>query len=604
MPSYRAPVDDWLFLLNDFLRVQDRHELPGYADLTPELCTDVLRAAARFHEEVLFPVGIAGDAEGARLVDAHVRTPPGYREAWQAYRESGWLQLSLPEEIGGAGLPAILSAIVGEMRMTTAHSLAMYGSFCASAARVLHALGDPWMREHIVPKLASGEWTATMCLTESHCGTDLRQLRTRARACGDGRWQLEGSKIFISGGDHDLTENIIHIVLAKVPDADGSTAPGLGAVNVFVVSKRRIDPATGALGESNAVSVSSIEHKMGIEGSATCVLNFDEAEGWRVGGAAPGKGAASNMAAMFLLMNYARVSTALSGVGYAELASQNALAYARERLSGRAADGARHPDLAADPILVHPDIRRLLMGAQAFAEGGRAAALRLAVWQAEAQSSPEAARRARTQDLIDVLTPVFKAYFTDQGFACANDCLQVLGGHGYVREHGLEQMVRNARVGQIYEGANGIQAVDLVQRKLPAGEWRAARSLLAEMSDFVAAHADQDHLQAFIGPVRIACEQLDDAFARLASRAGRAPQVNLACAYDVLEACGIAVIGWTWAAIAAKLHDSDFLAGHAKKRKLALAHYWIERRMPLLTSLCQRIASEEPASLMLANDEF
>jgi hypothetical protein len=307
---------------------------------------------------------------------------------------------------------------------------------------------------------------------------------------------------------------------------------------------------------------------------------------------------------MFLLMNYARVSTALSGVGYAELASQNALAYARERLSGRAPGGARRPELPGDPLIVHPDIRRLLMGARSFAEGGRATALRLALWQAEAQSGADAARCATAQDLMEVLTPVLKGYFTDQGFAAANDCLQVLGGHGYVRDHGLEQMVRNARIGQIYEGANGIQAIDLVQRKLPAGEWRAAGTLLAAMGEFVTRHDGAAHLQAFVEPVRGARAQLAGVFDLLERRARTAPEQNLAVAYDVLEACGIAVIGWTWAEVAATLAAGDALPAATRKRKLALASFWMERRMPLLSALCERIAAEAPAVLVLADDEF
>lgn len=601
MLTYQAPVEDWLLLLNRFLRVQDR-DLPGYAELTPELCAEIVRGAARFHEEVVFPVGARGDAEGARLVDGQVRTPAGYREVWQAYREAGWLSLSLPESIGGSGLPAILSAVIGEMRSSTAHSLSMYVSFCASAARMLHALGDAWIREHVVPRLVSGEWTATMCLTESHCGTDLRQIRTRAVPQEDGSWKLDGTKIFISGGDHDLADNIVHVVLAKVPDASGALPPDLGAVNVFLVSKRKLDPGSGTLGGSNGVTVSSIEHKMGIEGNATCVLNFEGARAWRIADV-HGRGAAANMAAMFLLMNYARVGTALSGVAYAELSAQNARAYARERLVGRAPGGARCPELAGDPLVVHPDVRRLLLGAQCFAEGGRATALRTALWQAEAEAAGDEARRAVAQDLMELMTPVMKAYFTDWGFAAANDGLQVLGGHGYIREYGLEQMVRNARIGQIYEGANGIQAIDLVQRKLPARGWRPARSLLAEIDAFLQGPAATAGMEAFVRPLSQARRQLSTIFEVLQQRAVSSPSHNLAVAYDVLEACGVTVVAWTWAAMAAVVLADPEVAPAMQRCKLALARFWFERELPKLSALVQRIEAADPVVLELADDE-
>lgn len=602
MPQYQAPVEDWLFILNDLLRVQDQ-AWPGYADLTPDFCGDVLREAARFHEEVVFPVGMKGDAQGATLVDGAVQTPAGYRELWAAYRESGWLRLSLPEGIGGAGLPQILSNIVGEMRSATAHSFGMYVNFCPSAARMLHALGDEWIRRLVVPRLASGEWTATMCLTESHCGTDLRQIRTRAVERADGSWTLDGTKIFISGGDHDLGGNVIHIVLAKVRNKDGTLPDGLSGVNVFLVSKLALDPGTGLAEGSNGVTVSSIEHKMGIEGNATCVMNFEGARAWRISDATA-KGMAANMAAMFLLMNYARVGTAMSGVGYAEIAGQNARAYARGRLSGRAATGPRHPGLPADPLVVHADIRRLLMDTRAFAEGGRATALRAAMWQAEAEATSDPARRLAATDLMEVMTPVMKAYFTDKGFEAANDSLQVFGGHGYIREYGMEQMVRNARIGQIYEGANGIQAIDLVQRKLPANQWRAADTLLSEMAAFIEQSDEIPGMRQYTDPLRSARLQLESIFTTIRNRSAAQLELNLSAAYDVLQACGIAVVAWTWAATAAVLLMEDRWPAGMKRSKLALARHWMERELPKLLTLGARVSTDAPAALELADDEI
>lgn len=603
MPSYQAPVDDWLLILNHFLRVQEQTELPGYAELTPGLCAEIVRSAARFHEEVVYPAGLLGDAEGATLVDGQVRTPASYRVAWEAYREAGWLSLSVPEALGGGGLPAILSAVIGEMRGASAHSLSMYVSFCISAARMLHALGEDWMRQHVVPRLVSGEWTATMCLTESHCGTDLRQIRTRAVPQADGSWRLSGGKIFISGGDHDLSDNIVHVVLAKVADADGTYPQDLRAVNVFMVSKHDIDPATGEIGARNGVSVDSIEHKMGIEGSATCVMRFEGARAWRIADTTS-RGTAANMAAMFMLMNYARIGTALSGVAYAELAGQNARAYARERLVARAPSGTKYPELPGDPLIAHPDVRRLLVGVRAFAEGARATALRAAMWQAQAESLADATQRATAQDLMELMTPVMKAYFTDMGFASANDCLQVLGGHGYIREYGIEQMVRNARIGQIYEGANGIQGLDLVQRKLPARNWRAATTLLAQIDACVKMLGERSSLVEFSAPLATARERLAVIFERLQRSGSDESEHNLAVAYDVLQACGITVVGWTWASLVAAISEDDSVPDRTRRRKRVLARYWMERELPKLAYLSNTVAAKDSAILELADEDI
>ncbi|MES2631386.1 MAG: acyl-CoA dehydrogenase family protein [Pseudomonadota bacterium] len=593
MPTYQAPAQDYQFILNELLRVQDRHDLPGFDALTPEFCRQVLDGAARFHEEVFFPLAATGDAQGARLEDGQVRTPDGYRQAWATYRESGWLSLSLPEAIGGAGLPAIIAAAVGEMRITSAQSLHMYFGFCISVARMLHEVGEPWMKELVAPKLAAGEWTATMCMTEAHCGSDVRQIRTQAVERPDGTWSVTGTKIFISGGDHDLAENIMHIVLARVPREADARSSSLSDLHVFLVPKLGIEPASGSCGADNHVFVDSIEHKMGIEGNATCVMRFEGARGWRI--PAPpqlAQGTGSNMAPMFMLMNYARAGTALSGVGYAELAAQNATAYARDRLVGRAADGARRPDLAGDPLIVHPDIRRLLLGARAFAEGGRATAMRALLWQQEAESLADKARRSVARDLMELMTPVMKAYFTDRAFSVVNDCLQVLGGHGYIREYGLEQMVRNVRVAQLYEGANGIQAIDLVQRKLPARDWQPARSLVAELRAFARTAAGTTGLSTSGAALHAAADDLEAVFGVLKQRSATAgPGANLPVAYDVLEMCGIALVGWSWAAILTVLDARSALPDSLRRRKTACAHHWMEYEMPKIAMLRGRVGA-------------
>ncbi|MCZ4291590.1 acyl-CoA dehydrogenase [Hoeflea alexandrii] len=588
MPTYCAPVEDYLFLLHDVARVHEFGDLPGFADLDPEFTAAMLRSLAEFHEEVLHPVNLAADAEGARLVEGRVHTPGPYKALAQAYRDSGWLSAGISESIGGAGLPPVMTVAVSEFGVATAQSLRMYFSFCAPAAEMLTAFGADWMKAHVVPNLVRGNWTATMAMTESHCGTDLRQIRTRAVELSDGTWRLSGSKMFISGGDNDLADNVVHIVLAKVPNAEGKLANDLSTVNVFLVSANRLDQETGALTGPNGVTVGSIEHKMGLGGNATCVLNFDDCVAHRI--AAPGQGTAANMAAMFFLMTYARIGVALSGVGYTEIAQQNAANYARERLSGRALSGIVNPDGPADPIIAHADIRRLLLGARSFTEGGRALAVKMALMQSQAKHAADKDERKRLNDIMDVLTPVMKAYFTDKGYQSVNDCQQVLGGHGYIADHGLEHFVRNARVGQIYEGANGIQAIDLVRRKLRANEGRARTAFFAAVSDLIDQHAGDPLMREFIAPLETALAVLTAVLDRTEDAEQGNPEASGVAAYDILTMFGITAIGWAWAEIASVVlkNGAAHLTEAGGKRKLALARLWMEREMPQVTGLASR----------------
>ncbi|MPW22323.1 acyl-CoA dehydrogenase [Paraburkholderia sp. CNPSo 3157] len=607
MPSYRAPVKDWLFILHDLLRVEAHGHLPGFAELTPDLTSAVVEAAAKFHEEVLHPINQRADAEGAHFHDGEIRTPAGYREAWAAYRAAKWHCLSLAESLGGGGLPPVMSVPISEMRAATGHSFSMYSSFCTPAASMLAALAPEWIKTHVVPRLAAGDWTATMGMTEPQAGTDLRQITTRATPQADGTWRISGRKIFISGGDHDLTENIIHIVLAKVPDDDGRIPASLSAVNVFLVSKRMIDPSTGALGERNGVHARSIEHKMGIEGSATCALDFEDAVAWRIAGP-EGRSTAANMAPMFHLMNYARVGTAVSGIGYAEIARQNAADYARERRSGRASRAASASQAAAgiaDPIIAHADIRRLLLESAAFAEGARAGALRAALWQSVAQLEPNPEAREAAADMLDILTPVMKAFFTDRGFEATVACQQVFGGHGYIKDYGVEQFVRNVRVAQIYEGANGIQAADLVHRKLFAHGGRPWRHFTQAISGFIARHRGNPALAGYTAPLDEALQRLDSAVASLRTTDPAQAGYAEAASYDVLTAMGIVYIGWIWAEVAAVVNggtECRFLDDDMRIRKLALADVWMQRQMSMVESLCRRIESGSSGLLSIPDE--
>lgn len=599
MDHYTAPVQDWQFVLHDVLNIAQYAHLPGFADLSPELTDEILSTAARFHQEVVLPLNRAGDVQGARLENGQVRTPDGFPAAWKAYREAGWHRLALATELGGAGLPPLMLVPVSEMRISTGHSFSMYNSFCAPSARMLAALGPDWVRQHVVPRLSDGEWTATMCMTEPQAGTDLRQLRTRAVPQPDGSYRISGEKIFISGGDHDMTENIAHIVLAKVPDESGRLAPGLASVSVFLVPKRRINPQTGESGELNGVQVRALEHKMGIEGSATCAMSFENAEGWRISDERR-SGSSANMAPMFLLMNYARVSTAMSGVGYGECALQLASAYARERLSGRAHGQPRRPDLPADPIIVHADVRRQLLDTRAFVEAARAGAMQAALWQSLAEHHPDPQQRQEAGDLLDLLTPVMKAYFTDSGFEAAVACQQVLGGHGYIRDHGIEQMVRNARIGQLYEGANGIQAVDLLRRKLTAHGGRAGQTFLGRIDALLARHAHRADLQDLLPPLAAARARLGQTLDWLAERVEREPEGADAGAYDLLTAMGIVYLGWIWVEQAACVGVASrprFIGEQEALRKSHLARLWMQRQMPLVHGRCDRIQSGNAAML-------
>lgn len=590
------PVDDWVFVLTRLLRVQERTDLPGFEELSEDVIADLLREAARFTEEVLVDVCVAGDREGAHFEDGVVRTPAGFRDALRRHADAGWHSIGIPAELGGGGLPAVVSAAVQQMRGPVTQSFNMYSSFCGSAALMLSKAGEPWMKDVVIPRLVTAEWTATMSMTEAHCGSDLRRLRTRAVQQDDGSWRITGDKIFISGGEHDLTDNIVHVVLAKVPGPDGTVSDTLDDVNVFLVSKHHLDPATGRLGDRNGVEAVGIEHKMGIEGSATCQLRFDGAVGWRL--SVPGaQGSTAGIAPMFMMMNTARVGVALGGVGYAELAYANALDYARERLSGRAPGGAVRPDLPADPITVHPDIRRLLLGASSFAQGGRALCATVALWQAEGQAAT-GQRAADLRGLAELFRPVLKAYCTDKGFEAAVNCQQVLGGHGYISDYHLEQWVRNARIGQIYEGANGIQARDFVRRCVRGKDAPALEVFFGLAEELIARHDDTDGIARHVAPFRRALGQVRRAVATVRATD---PATAAAAAYDLLTAFGILGVAWAWLRTLEVLEEGGVAEAMAREKR-RLANVWITRELPLVGACVERV--EHVAAELVEEDPF
>ncbi len=596
MPSYKAPVADFEFLLFDVHEIEKYADLPGYKELDRATVHDVLEGAGKFVSEVLQPLNQSGDEEGCHFENGVVRTPKGFKEAWNAYREAGWNRLAVPEQYGGAGLPILITFAVTELAFSANQAFAMYPGLTAAAYSALAATGAPWMRENVVTKMVSGEWAGTMCLTEPHCGTDLRLMKTKAVEQPDGTYKLSGTKIFISGGDQDLTSNIIHMVIAKIPDENGKIPDDLSSVNFFMVPKFLV-AEDGTMGARNGVFTGSIEKKMGIKANATAVLNFDEAKAWRLGPkpqpkAAGDKGSSSaGMKGMFGMMNAARLGVGVQGIAIAEVAYQNAAIYAKERLVGRSLTGPKAPDKPADPLIVHPDVRRMLMFARVAAEGGRALATFISLNLGIASSGRSDAERQEASDFADLLTPVIKAFCTDMGFDAANAAMQVFGGHGYVRDHGMEQFVRDARINQTYEGANGVQALDLVGRKLGRNGGRAPFALFKRINDFIAAETG-DAMKPFVEPLKTGLARTQDATMWLAQNGLKNPDNAGAASVDYLRMFGLTVIGWLWARqakaamtkLAAKPANAAFY-----EAKLASARFWMERLMPDTASLSERI---------------
>ncbi len=570
MAVYQPPLRDLRFVYQEFLDPQRLQALPGFEEFDAELVDAVLEEAGKFCAEVLFPLNRSGDEEGCHLENGEVRTPQGFKEAYRQFAEGGWTAIACAPEFGGQGLPNAVNTLVEEMICSSNLSFGMYPGLSHGAYKAIDAHGDPALKERFLPRLVDGSWSGTMCLTEPQCGTDLGLVRTKAIPQDDGSYRISGTKIFISAGEHDLTENIVHLVLARLPDAPA----GIKGISLFAVPK--FLPADGGgSGERNGVSCGALEHKMGIKASSTCVINFDEATGWLVG--KPHKG----MRAMFTMMNTARLDVGIQGLGIAEAAYQGAVAYARERLQGRALKGARYPELAADPILVHPDVRRALLTQRAYIQGCRA----LAVWVASeidvSQRSPEPAERAAAAELVALLTPVLKAFLTDVGFECANLGVQVFGGHGYIREHGMEQYVRDARITQIYEGTNGIQALDLVGRKLPEHMGRNLRRWFHPVREFIDEHRDDESSAEFIEPLAKAYGRLQRATAWIARQGLRDPDEAAAAATDYLRLFALTALAHVWARTA--VIASRKLEGPERsfyQAKLATARFYMQRLLP------------------------
>jgi alkylation response protein AidB-like acyl-CoA dehydrogenase len=597
MPSYRAPVDDTLFLLNDVLQFQRFGNLKGFADVSPDVLAQILGEAGKICEEILAPLNQSGDANGCRRdADGGVTTPAGFKSAFQAYAEGGWISLPVPEEYGGQGLPFTLSTPMSEYASAANMAFAMYPGLTQGALAALLTHGSEEQKRLYVPKMAEGRWTGTMNLTEPQCGTDLGLLTTKAVPRGDGSYSITGQKIFISAGEHDLAENIIHLVLARI---EGAPA-GVKGISLFIVPKISVN-ADGSLGARNGVSCGSIEEKMGIHGNSTCVMNYDGAQGFLVGEANRG------LNAMFVMMNEARLGVAIQGLAQSEVAYQNAVAYAKERLQGRALSGPKYPDKKADPIIVHPDIRRMLMEIKAFNEAARGLTLAAALDSDVAHRSEDAAARQAAEDRLSLMTPVLKGVLTDIGFDNAVKAQQVFGGHGYIREWGMEQFVRDARIAMIYEGANGIQALDLVGRKLPREGGRAIMAFFRDGAELLQSHGDKEAMRPFVAPTQAALNDLQKASMWLMQNGLAKPDNAGAASYDYMHLLGRVAMALMWVKIAAVALDKKAREPDQAARmdaKLVTARFYMERMLPETSLRLARIGAGADTMMSLAPEMF
>ncbi|MFZ0098371.1 MAG: acyl-CoA dehydrogenase C-terminal domain-containing protein [Gemmobacter sp.] len=591
MTTYTAPVKDMQFLLQDVLKVSEAG-VPGYEDLDPAFTSAVLEEAGKLASEVLAPLNAVGDHEGCVLENGVVRTPTGFKAAFEKVKEGGWTALDCDPEYGGQGLPYIMGTAVGEILVSANMAFNMYQGLTHGAYSAIHAHGTAEQKATYLPKMVSCDWTGTMNVTEPHCGTDLGLLRTKAEPQADGSYLITGQKIFISAGDHDMAENVIHLVLAKAPGG----GEGTKGISLFIVPKFLVNE-DGSLGARNPVSVGKIEEKMGIHGNSTCVLNYDGAKGWLLGDLHKG------MRAMFTMMNEARLGVGLQGYAVAEAAYQNAVAYAKDRLQGRDVTGVKNPNGAADPLIVHPDIRRNLMDQKSFVEGARA----LTFWGATMIDRHHRQNDAAADGLIGLLTPVIKGFQTDKGFEMAVQAQQVYGGHGYIEEWGMSQFVRDARIAMIYEGANGVQALDLVGRKLAQDGGKHVMAFFEMVKAECKAHDGDERMKPFAEALKAASKQLQQAGMFFMQNGMKNPNAALSGSYDFMHLMGHVCLGLMWTRMA-KAAYTALDAGAADtafyETKIATGRYYMARQLPACAMHLARIESGADPVMALPAEAF
>ena len=593
MPSYSAPVKDIKFILQNVLKIHNS-DIPGYGDLDNDYLNAILEEASKISSEVLAPLNAIGDKHGCRFENGIVYTPPGFKEAFNQLKDGGWTGIDCDIKFGGQGLPYLISIAVGEMFASANMALGMYHGLTHGAYSAIYSHGSEEQKDKYLPNLVNCKWTGTMNLTEPHCGTDLGMMRTKASRNADGAFRISGQKIFISAGDHDLAENIIHLVLAKIPNGPD----GVKGISLFIVPKFLVNE-DGSLGERNQVSVGKIEQKMGIHGNATCVMNYDEATGYLVGEEHKG------MRAMFTMMNEARLGVGLQGLSQAELAYQNALAYAKDRLQGRDITGVKNPDGLADPIIVHPDVRRNLMDQKCFSEGSRA----LILWGASIIDKANRNTDTEAEGLIGLLTPVIKGFLTDKGFDMTIQAQQIYGGHGYIEEWGMSQFARDARIAMIYEGANGIQALDLVGRKLPQNQGKNMIAFFEILKTYLTDNQNKsdDFDKIFLEPMKSATDDLESAVLYFMDKGIKNPNEALAGSYDFMHLFGYVCLGLMWCKIAQASHEAINFSSDPDdfhQSKISTGQYFMERQLPFTKLHLARIRAGSDTVMKLSASNF
>jgi len=598
MPTYRAPIEEMMFVLDEVLGLPQKLKTwPAHQDFDMETFQEILNQSARFASEVVQPLNAVGDLEGCELntESREVKTPQGFKEAYRAFMEGGWTAISCDPQYGGQGLPLVVNQCVYEMLNSANQAWTMYAGLTHGAYECLHAHGSEWQKNTFLPRLTSGEWSGTMCLTEPQCGTDLGLITTKAVPHEEGTYLLTGQKIFISAGEHDLTSNIVHLVLARLPDAP----KGSKGISLFLVPKFWVDEQ-GELGDRNSIYCTALEHKMGIKGSATCQMSLEGARGTLVG--EPHRG----LSAMFVMMNAARIGVGMQSLGLTEVASQNATHYAKERIQARSLLGAKDLTQAADPIIVHPDVRRMLLSAKAYAQGGRALSLYCAVLMDESCSAKEANDRAQAQKELALLTPIVKAFLTDNAWISTSLCLQVFGGHGYIRDWGMEQFVRDSRINMIYEGTNAIQSLDLLGRKVLANEGESLRHFGEQVKGFLEEVSESEHLEemrSMVKTLKSLSQKIEQVSGELGFKAVQNADEVGAASVDYLRLLGHFILGYFWAKMAyvayQKKNGTERIAFY--EGKIELAHFYFSKLLPETLSLLEQIKAGAASVMQTSN---